>query len=142
MTQRPNRSWNLRGRVALVAEGSAHTGELFARSLRREGVGVLVATTCSRALELLRVHPFDLVVVDRDLPGGGGDQLLRRLAADRRHTDTRTILVGTHWDAPDRWMAMLSGATTVLTKPVRSAVLVETARAVLPYRSAFGLAIA
>jgi two-component system, chemotaxis family, chemotaxis protein CheY len=131
----------LRGRLALVAEASVHTAELYARSLRSEGVGVLVAHSCASAFELLNARCFDLLVVDRDLPFGGAQRLLAHLRADRRHAQSRSIVCATEWTMSDRWMALLCGASVVLRKPVRSTALLESARALLPYRPHMGIAI-
>jgi CheY-like chemotaxis protein len=132
---------DIRGRMALVADASPHTAELFARSLRHVGVGVLVAHTCPRTLDHLKICRFDLVIVDLELPLGGGLRALETLHADPRHARARSIMVASTCDPADRWMAILAGASTVLLKPVRAAHLLETAVALLPCRSSIGMAV-
>ena len=59
--------------------------EVLARSigtgLRREGMAVDVALDGDDALERLAVTRYDVVVLDRDLPGTHGDEVCRRLVA-------------------------------------------------------------
>jgi DNA-binding response OmpR family regulator len=132
---------DIRGRMALVADGSQHTGELFARSLRHAGVGVLVAHSSPAALDHLAICRFDLVILDLELPIGRAFRVLESLQADARHAETRVIVVASACDPADRWLAMLSGATTFLTKPVRSPQLLATVAALLPYRPPMGIAV-
>ena len=131
----------LGGRLALVADGNSHTAELYARGLRSEGVGVLVAESCRLAVALVDAHAFDLLVIDHDLPGGGALQVLARLGVGGRHAHSRSIVCGSDWTAPDRWMALLCGASVVLHKPVRSADLLDRARSLLPYKPRIGIAL-
>ena len=61
--------------------------EVLARSigtgLRREGMAVDVVLDGNDALAHLAVTRYDVVVLDRDLPGVHGDEICRRIAADR-----------------------------------------------------------
>ena len=66
----------------LVAEDDEVLAETVAAGLRREGIAVDVALDGSDALARLAVCPYDVVVLDRDLPGTHGDEVCRRLAAD------------------------------------------------------------
>jgi CheY-like chemotaxis protein len=135
---------DLRGRVALVADSSPHTAELFARGLRCAGVGVLVADSCTTAIEHLRICRFDLVVLDLELPVGRAHRVLRHMRADPRHAETRAIVVAAacdRSDRSDRWLATLEGADALLTKPVCCPTLWGAAAALLPYRPKLGLVI-
>ena len=61
--------------------------EVMARSigtgLRREGMAVDVVLDGSDALSHLAVTRYDVVVLDRDLPGVHGDEVCRRIVAER-----------------------------------------------------------
>ena len=52
----------------------------IARSLRREGMAVDVAYDGQAALDLAIVNDYEVVVLDRDLPGVHGDEVCRQLA--------------------------------------------------------------
>ena len=61
----------------LLAEDEARVADAVARGLRREGVAVDVAPDGETALYKARVNPYDVVVLDRDLPRMHGDDVCR-----------------------------------------------------------------
>jgi DNA-binding response OmpR family regulator len=69
--------------------------EVLARSiatgLRRESMAVDVALDGDDALAHLAVTRYDVVVLDRDLPGVHGDEVCRRLVAEQ--PDTRILML-------------------------------------------------
>jgi DNA-binding response OmpR family regulator len=65
----------------LVAEDEAHLADAVARGLREWSMAVDVAPDGSEALRKLGVHAYDVVVLDRDLPGVSGDDVCRQLVA-------------------------------------------------------------
>ncbi len=70
------------GRVrVLVVEDEAALADAMARGLRREGMAVDVAYDGVDGHEKATVTRYDVVVLDRDLPGMSGDELCRQLAA-------------------------------------------------------------
>ena len=64
----------------LVVEDRRIMADSIARSLRREGMAVDVAYDGRAALGLAAVNGYEVVVLDRDLPGVHGDQVCRQLA--------------------------------------------------------------
>ena len=67
----------------LVAEDDEVLARTVAAGLRREGMAVAVALDGEAALERLAVNRYDVVVLDRDLPGVHGDDVCRTLAEAR-----------------------------------------------------------
>jgi DNA-binding response OmpR family regulator len=67
----------------LLAEDHARVADGIATGLRRHGAAVDVAPDGAEALFLARVHPYDVLVLDRDLPEVHGDDVCRRLNAER-----------------------------------------------------------
>ena len=65
----------------LVTEDDEILATAVAAGLRREGMAVDVALDGAAALERLAVNRYDVVVLDRDLPGVHGDDVCRALAA-------------------------------------------------------------
>jgi DNA-binding response OmpR family regulator len=63
----------------LVVEDEAHLADAVARGLREWSMAVDVAPDGSEALRKLGVHDYDVVVLDRDLPGVSGDDVCRQL---------------------------------------------------------------
>ena len=54
----------------------------MAEGLRREGMAVDVAYDGGDALRHVAVYRYDVVVLDRDLPGVHGDEVCRRIVAE------------------------------------------------------------
>ncbi len=67
----------------LVAEDEPRIAAAVARGLRREGMAVDVAGDGGAALYKARVVPYDVLVLDRDLPVVHGDDVCRAVAAER-----------------------------------------------------------
>jgi DNA-binding response OmpR family regulator len=106
----------------LVAEDEQRLADAIARGLRREGMAVDVAPDGSDALIKARVVRYDVVVLDRDLPGIHGDEVCRAVRGERPETG---ILMLTAAGALEDLVEGLSlGADDYLPKPFRFAELV------------------
>jgi two-component system, OmpR family, response regulator VanR len=111
----------------LVAEDEPRIAAAVARGLRREGMAVDVAPDGAAALYKARVNPYDVVVLDRDLPEVHGDEVCRTLSAEQPRTK---VLMLTAARTTDELVQGLSlGADDYLTKPFRFAELVARLRA-------------
>ena len=111
----------------LVAEDEPRIAAAVARGLRREGMAVDVAPDGAAALYKARINPYDVVVLDRDLPELHGDDVCRTLSAEQPRTK---VLMLTAARSTDELVAGLSlGADDYLTKPFRFAELVARLRA-------------
>jgi DNA-binding response OmpR family regulator len=110
----------------LVVEDEELLADAVAAGLRREAIAVDVAYDGDEAGERIDVHAYDVVVLDRDLPGVPGDELCRRLAA----RGTSRVLVLTAAGAlGQRVEGLALGADDYLTKPFALAELVARVRA-------------
>jgi DNA-binding response OmpR family regulator len=106
----------------LVAEDERRLADAIARGLRREGMAVDLAPDGSDALLKSRVVRYDVVVLDRDLPGVHGDEVCRTVRDERPETG---ILMLTAAGGLDDLVEGLSlGADDYLSKPFRFAELV------------------
>src|SRR5450759_5615144 len=65
----------------LVVEDEAQLADAIARGLRREGVAVDTAHDGDLALEKAAIVPYDVIVLDRDLPRVHGDDVCQTLRA-------------------------------------------------------------
>jgi two-component system response regulator VanR len=111
----------------LVAEDEPRIAAAVARGLRREGMAVDVAPDGAAALYKARVNPYDVVVLDRDLPEIHGDDVCRTLSVEQPRTK---VLMLTAARTTDELVQGLSlGADDYLTKPFRFAELVARLRA-------------
>src|SRR5262245_5747399 len=76
----------------LVVEDDAELAETVAVGLRREGMAVDLAGDGYDALARLDLVAYDVVVLDRDLPGLHGDEVCRAIVADGR--PSRVLMLG------------------------------------------------
>src|ERR1700730_7496690 len=67
----------------LIAEEEDRLARAVVAGLRRRGMTVDVARDGGGALDRLAASRYDVVVLDRDLPGVGGDEICRTLVAER-----------------------------------------------------------
>ena len=111
----------------LIAEDESRLAEAIARGLRREGMAVDLAPDGTDALVKARVVRYDVLVLDRDLPGLHGDDVCRAVRGERPETG---ILMLTAAGALEDLVEGLSlGADDYLPKPFRFAELVARIRA-------------
>jgi DNA-binding response OmpR family regulator len=106
----------------LVAEDHERLAKAVAVGLRRHGMTVDVALDGDRALDRLAVSHYDVVVLDRDLPGMHGDDICRTLAAER--SPSRILMLTAARSVQDRVEGLSLGADDYLPKPFDFAELV------------------
>jgi DNA-binding response OmpR family regulator len=92
----------------LVVEDVARFVNRIAEGLRDQGMAVDVAYDGREAAAKLELHPYDVVVLDRDLPGVHGDTLCGMITAS---ADPAMILMLTAAATPtDRVTGLALGA--------------------------------
>jgi PAS domain S-box-containing protein len=120
---------------ALVVDDEAATRDLFARVLQRAGIDTVVAPDGKRALEILEHDSIHVVILDREMPGLSGLEVIERLRAEPSTAHLPVILVTGDTDLTDRVYGLEHGADDYLTKPVEVDELVARAHAQLRRRS-------
>jgi two-component system response regulator VanR len=111
----------------LVAEDERAVAEAVARGLRRHGLAVDIAADGDGALFKARVHPYDVIVLDRDLPGTHGDDVCRAL--NREQPETKVLMLTAARGVDDLVQGLALGADDYLPKPFRFAELVARVHA-------------
>ena len=111
----------------LVAEDERRVADAIARGLRREGAAVDVANDGAGALFKARVHRYDVVVLDRDLPEMHGDDVCRALNSEQ--PGTRVLMVTASRGTDDLVEGLSLGADDYLAKPFRFPELVARVHA-------------
>ncbi|MDT7550772.1 MAG: hypothetical protein QOE84_3166 [Actinomycetota bacterium] len=101
--------------------------EAVARGLRRVGMAVDVAHDGDLGLEKAMMTRYDVLVLDRDLPGRSGDDVCRRLAAEG--SLTRVLMLTAAGGLADRVEGLELGADDYLGKPFAFEELVARVRA-------------
>jgi DNA-binding response OmpR family regulator len=111
----------------LVAEDEQRVADAVARGLRREGMAVDVAPQGDGALYRARVFPYDVIVLDRDLPAMHGDDVCRTLRTEQPGAKILMLTAsGTLDDVVD---GLSLGADDYMAKPFAFAELVARIRA-------------
>jgi DNA-binding response OmpR family regulator len=111
----------------LVIEDHEELAETVAKVLRREGMAVDVVLDGNRALLQAAVNTYDVVVLDRDLPGVHGDEVCQTLVADR--SQSRVLMLTAAGTVEERVEGLGLGADDYLSKPFAIAELIARIRA-------------
>ncbi|GHJ92294.1 MULTISPECIES: response regulator transcription factor [Streptomyces] len=99
----------------LVVEDARSLAEVVAEGLRDQGMAVDVAHDGLAAAERLDLNAYDVVLLDRDLPGIHGDALCQMIT---ERDDRPMVLMLTAAGAPgDRVSGLTLGADDYLAKP-------------------------
>lgn len=111
----------------LVVEDEAQLADAIARGLRREGVAVDTALDGDLALEKAAMVPYDVIVLDRDLPRVHGDDVCQTLRAGG--SAARILMLTASGTLEDRVVGLNLGADDYLPKPFAFVELVARIRA-------------
>ena len=111
----------------LVVEDFEVLARSIATGLRREGMAVDVVLDGGEALSRMAVTRYDVVVLDRDLPGIHGDDVCRRVVAEG--AESRVLMLTAASTLKDRVDGLELGADDYLAKPFEFPELVARLRA-------------
>ena len=111
----------------LVVEDHARLALAIAAVLRREGMATDIAFDGNDALAKTAACRYDVIVLDRDLPGRHGDDVCQTLIAGG--TDSRVLMLTASATIEDRVEGLGLGADDYLPKPFNIAELVARIRA-------------
>ena len=99
----------------LVVEDDANAAEFVCKGLRQEGFAVEHAAAGPDALHMALSEPFDLIVLDRNIPGVDGLSVLKALRAAQN--ETPVIILSALAHADERVNGLRAGADDYLGKP-------------------------
>ncbi len=111
----------------LIAEDERRLADAIARGLRREGMAVDLAPDGTEAMAKTQVVRYDVVVLDRDLPGVHGDEVCRAVRGEL--PETGILMLTAAGSLEDLVDGLSLGADDYLAKPFRFAELVARIRA-------------
>jgi DNA-binding response OmpR family regulator len=111
----------------LVVEDEVPLADAIARGLRAEGMAVDVAYDGTDGHEKASITRYDVLVLDRDLPGMHGDDLLADLIDSG--SLTRVLLLTAAAGIDEKVQGLSLGADDYLAKPFAFAELVARVRA-------------
>ena len=111
------------GARLLVADDNKVNRLLLARSLELQGHRVASAENGRVALDMLRREPFDLLLLDMEMPELDGFQVLEQMAGDARLRDVPVIVTSSLEGVASIVRCIELGADDYLHKPVNAVLL-------------------
>ncbi len=111
----------------LIVEDERFLAEALQAGLRREAIAADVALDGDEALRQIALADYDVVVLDRDLPGLHGDEVCATVA--REHPDVRILMLTAAGRLGDKVAGFALGADDYLPKPFAFEELVVRLRA-------------
>ncbi len=108
----------------LVVEDNDLERQITAETLREEGFAVEEAGLGKRAVEMLALSRFDVVLTDLMMPGMSGEELLNVVRA--QYPGSQVVVLTAHGTIESAVQAMKNGAFYYLTKPTDREALVMT----------------
>jgi two-component system response regulator PilR (NtrC family) len=108
----------------LVVEDNDLERQITTETLREEGFAVEEAAVGKRAMEMLALGRFDVVLTDLMMPGMSGEELLSRVK--QQYPATQIVVLTAHGTIESAVQAMKNGAFYYLTKPTDREALVMT----------------
>jgi phosphoserine phosphatase RsbU/P len=109
----------------LVVDDDAMSRRVLAQLLSAAGYNCRVSNDGSEALETIHARPPSLLLLDFDMPGLNGAEVLRRLRSDDDPTVAQipAIMLTAHGSEQSEVSCLQAGADDFVTKPVNSSVL-------------------
>jgi len=109
----------------LVVDDDALSRRLLAQLLTAAGYKCRVCKNGSEALEIVHAAPPSLLLLDFDMPGPNGAEVLRRLRSDHNPAVAQipAIMLTAHGSEESEVSCLQAGADDFVTKPVNAAVL-------------------
>jgi len=102
----------------LIVDDEQANRDMLARRLQRKGYEVVLAASGAEALQRLAERAYDVVLLDAEMPGMDGMEVLRRIRASRTATELPVILTTGRDAAGDVVAGLEAGANDYLTKPL------------------------
>ncbi len=107
----------------LIAEDNPASREFLVELLGAQGYEVTAVEDGEAALQKAREMAVDLIVLDIQMPGMDGYEVLRRLRADPNLAGQRIVACTAYAMAGDEEKALTAGFDGYITKPIRAAAL-------------------
>ena len=109
----------------LVVDDDAMSRRVLAQLLSAASYNCRVSNDGSEALETIHARPPSLLLLDFDMPGLNGAEVLRRLRSDEDPTVAQipAIMLTAHGSEQSEISCLQAGADDFVTKPVNASVL-------------------
>lgn len=101
----------------LVVDDSKVMREMIVACLRADGLSFTHAASGLEAIEKLALRPFDLVVLDLNMPDIGGVEVIEFVRSQDKLRRLPILVVTTRGDEDSKARALGAGASQFMTKP-------------------------
>ena len=115
----------------LVADDEKDIVELVAYNLEQEGFSITKAFNGRRAMEMIRSHRPDLVILDLMMPEIPGMEVCRMIRNNKETADIPVIMLTAKSDQLDKILGLEMGADDYITKPFHVRELIARVKSVL-----------
>ncbi len=99
--------------------------------MRREGYQVSVARDGDQALDMIRLEPPDLILLDAMMPGKTGFEVCQAVRSDERLARVRIVMLTAKGRETDIAKGKALGVDTYIVKPFSTRELAEQVRQLL-----------
>ena len=125
----------------LIVDDSKLMRDMVAACLRPLGsVAFEFAGTGLEAIERLALAPFDVMVLDLNMPDVGGVEVVEFVRSQDRLRDLPILIVTTRGDDDSRSQVLGAGPSSFLAKPFAPAEILDEVRRLLASEHAIGRA--
>jgi len=109
----------------LIVDDDALSRKILAQVLTSAGYNCQVCGDGAEALEMIHAKPPSLLLLDFDMPGINGAEVLKQLRSDQHQAIAQvpTIMLTGHGSEESEVSCLQAGADDFVTKPVNAAVL-------------------
>lgn len=120
--------------TVMVVDDSVTVRKVTCRFLERGGLRVIAARDGLEAMRMLKDHTPDLMVLDIEMPGMDGFEVVRQLRSTQRLKNLPVIMVTSHSGEKHRERALSMGVDHYLGKPYQEEMLLQAVRRLLSGR--------
>jgi len=114
------------GKRVLVAEDNRVMSDVIRFNLQRTGAHVTVASTGSKALEMLLAEDFDALLSDYQMPGLNGEELCRSVRNCGRNEQIPIVMISAKgYEIDKSRLQQELGLTRFLHKPFSARQMVD-----------------
>lgn len=120
--------FNLSRAIVMVVDDNSYSLRLTTQTLLGFGIKTRhLCTDAQSAVDILKTHPVDLLIVDCDMPGPDGYDMVSWLRRSNLEPNAYvpTLMISGHTRASQVTKARDCGANFIITRPITAGILLE-----------------
>ena len=122
------------GTTILAVDDSASVRKMVQFTLESKGFQVKVAEDGLEALEVLKHHVIDAIILDINMPKMNGLEFLQSVKSESAYATVPVIMLITEGQEEDKEKALALGASAYVIKPFKPSQLLTLLEEILPGR--------